>query len=87
MKIAKIKIEMEKYSDSVEATGVIRWCYQSAKKKTDFFAGVQFLDLDAATRRKINLMREWFTSPQYRQVRETKQRQRKTPSDIMRLPK
>lgn len=67
-------IQMEKYKDAIEASGEIRWCYQSAKNSGDFYAGVQFEDLPASQKRKIALMREWFTSPQYRAVRETKRK-------------
>lgn len=67
----RVRIEIEKYNDAIEATGTVRWCFQSAKKKEDFFAGIMFMNLDAAQGRKIALMREWFTSPQYRAMRET----------------
>jgi c-di-GMP-binding flagellar brake protein YcgR len=67
-------IQMEKYQDQIEARGEVRWCYQSTKKAGDFYAGVEFSDLDAAQKRKIAMMREWFTSPQYRAVRETKRK-------------
>lgn len=73
---AKVRliIEMEKYKDQIEASGEVRWCYQSAKNAGDFFAGVQFENLDPSQKRKIALMREWFTSPQYRAVREAKRK-------------
>jgi Tfp pilus assembly protein PilZ len=64
-------IQMEKYKDQIEASGEVRWCYQSAKHSKDFYAGVEFEELDPAQKRKISLMREWFLSPQYRAVRET----------------
>jgi len=67
-------IQMEKYQDQIEAAGEVRWCYQSTKKAEDFFAGVQFSDLDETQKRKIAMMKEWFTSPQYRAVRETKRK-------------
>ena len=69
-------IQMEKYKDQIEASGEVRWCYQSAKNTEDFYAGVQFDDLDPIQKRKIVLMREWFTSPQYRAVRDTKRKAR-----------
>jgi hypothetical protein len=72
----RMVIQMEKYKDQIEATGEIRWCYQSAKSSEDFYAGVQFDELDPVQKRKIALMREWFTSPQYRAVRETKRKGR-----------
>ena len=68
-------IQMDKYKDQIEASGEIRWCYQSVKNSKDFYAGVQFDDLDPAQARKIVLMKEWFTSPQYRAVRSTKRKE------------
>jgi c-di-GMP-binding flagellar brake protein YcgR len=68
-------IQMEKYKDQIEAAGEVRWCYQSAKIADDFYAGVQFSGLDPAQKRKIIQMREWFTSPQFRAVRDSKRRQ------------
>jgi len=70
----RMVIEMERYKDHIEAAGEVRWCYQSAKSSEDFFCGVEFSDLDAAEKRKIAMMRDWFTSPQYRAVRDTKRR-------------
>jgi len=67
-------IQMEKYQDQIEASGEVRWCYQSVKKTEDFYVGVQFSDLEPSQKRKIALMREWFTSPQFRAVRETKRK-------------
>ncbi len=67
----RVRIEIEKYQDAIEATGTIRWSFQSAKRKEDFFAGIMFVNLDSAQGRKIALMREWFTSPQYKAMRET----------------
>jgi Tfp pilus assembly protein PilZ len=70
----RIIIEMEKYKDQIDASGEVRWCYQSAKNAEDFYAGVQFENLDPIQKRKIAQMREWFNSPQYRAVRETTKR-------------
>jgi hypothetical protein len=72
----RIRIEMGKFQDAVEAVGVVRWCYQSAKKPGEFFAGAMFVDLSPAQLKKIALMREWFNSPQYRAMRESRHRQK-----------
>ena len=74
----RVRIEIEKYNDAIEATGTVRWCFQSAKKKEDYFAGIMFVNLDAAQARKISLMREWFTSPQYKAMRETDRKKKDT---------
>ena len=76
----RVTIQMEKYSDIIEAEGEIRWCHQSAKKAEDIYVGVQFLNLDPVQMRKISQMREWFTSPQYR----AKKKQR-PPSEILQI--
>jgi hypothetical protein len=70
----RARIEIERYKDAVEAAGVVRWCYQSARKKDDFHAGVMFLNLNPAQQKKVALMRDWFTSPQYKALRETRLR-------------
>lgn len=72
----RVRIEVEKYQDVIEATGTVRWCFQSAKRKEDFFAGIMFVNLDAGQTRKIALMREWFTSPQYRAMRDSERRKK-----------
>lgn len=72
----KIVIQMERYKDEIEAAGEVRWCYQSGKNSADFYAGVEFVDLPAAEKRKIATMRDWFTSPQYRAVRDAKAKRR-----------
>lgn len=68
----RICIQMERYQDEIQAAGEVRWCYQSSRNSEDFYAGVNFVDLDAVERRKIAMMRDWFTSPQYRAVRDAK---------------
>lgn len=62
----RIRLEMEKFKDVIEAAGVVRWCYQNSKRKDDFHVGIEFDDLPAAEARKIASLREWFTSPSLR---------------------
>ena len=77
----RVKIAVEKYQDVIETKGVVRWCYQSARKKEDFFIGVQFGNLDTLQVRKLAAMREWFTSPQYKAVKQ--QRRADKPPDLI----
>ncbi|HLY11629.1 MAG TPA: PilZ domain-containing protein [Planctomycetota bacterium] len=70
----RMVIEMDRYKDQISASGEVRWCYQSGKNSGDFYAGVEFTDLPAAEKRKIAMMRDWFTSPQYRAVRDSKKK-------------
>jgi len=74
----RIRIQMEKYKDEIVATGVVRWCFQSAKNAADFYAGVMFTDLDTSQLKKLTLMKEWFTSPQFKAIQETRSRKKKS---------
>ena len=68
----KVKIQMEKYKDSIETTGVIQWCFQNKSNSKEFYAGIKFEDMDDTQTRKLGRMRDWFTSPQYKAVRDSK---------------
>ncbi len=83
----KVVIHMDKFKDTLEAAGEVKWCYQSAKNSKDFYSGIQFTDLDGAQARRIATMRDWFSSPQYRAVRETKMRQKRTGGGDIVMPK
>lgn len=72
----KIRLEIAKFKDAIEAAGIVRWCYQNSRRKDDFHAGIQFDKLPGTESRKIASMREWFTSPAFRAVRETRNRKR-----------
>lgn len=72
----RVRIDMERYQDTLEVSAVVRWCHENARKKGEFHAGVMFLKLDDAQRRKLARMRDWFTSPQYKALRENRQRQK-----------
>lgn len=61
-----IRIEVEKYRETIESQGEIRWCAQSAKTPSDIYLGVAFVGIDAAERKKIAHMEELFTSAEYR---------------------
>jgi hypothetical protein len=70
----KVRIQVGKFKDSIETGGVVRWCFQSAKKKEDFFVGIEFHGRDPVQDRKVAAMRDWFTSPQYKAVKQSRQR-------------
>lgn len=82
----KLRLEIAKFKDAIEAVGIVRWCYQNAQRKDDFHAGIQFDGLPGTESRKIASMREWFTSPAFRAVRETKMR-KKSDNDGLVMPK
>ena len=70
----KVRIEMEQYNDVIETEGEIRWCYQSARNKEEFYAGIQFHNLPRLAATRIAKMREWFTSPEYKLKSSTRRR-------------
>src|SRR5579862_2218174 len=70
-----VRIEMEGQEDFIEAKAVVRWCEQDGRNDKDFHAGIQFDDLSEADLRKIDRMREWFTSPEYKSRRATQIRE------------
>lgn len=70
----QLRIEMEKFKDVIDAEGEVRWCYVSARDASEYYAGIQFLKLPAPAVSKINQMRAWFTSPEFRQRSATRRR-------------
>jgi PilZ domain len=78
----RVRIELEKYNDIIEAEGIVRWCFQSARNPADFYAGVEFRTLPQAQAALIGKMRSWFTSPEYKQ--KSAIRKRLAPPDLLR---
>ena len=70
----QVRIEMEQYKDVLETEGEVRWCYQSARDATDYYAGIQFKNMPPSQVARIAKMREWFTSPEYKLKSSTKRR-------------
>jgi hypothetical protein len=77
-----VRIEIEKYKDVIEAEGIVRWCFQSARDQADFYAGIEFRKLPPAQAALIGKMRSWFTSPEYKQKSAT--RKRLAPPELLR---
>src|SRR3982751_416194 len=61
-----LRIEMEKFKDVLEADGIVRWCYASARNAAEFYTGIEFLNIPPAQIAKIAGMRAWFTSPEFK---------------------
>jgi hypothetical protein len=61
---------------------VVRWCFESGVKPGDFYVGVMFTNLNASQKRKITLMRDWFTSPQFRALRAARRRKTDAASEF-----
>ncbi len=70
-----VRLEIEKFGDALSASGIVRWCHQSAKNPSAFFAGIMFTDLDPLQKKKISAMREWFTSSKCLKLRRAKARE------------
>jgi len=70
----RLRIEIERYKDAIEVEGEVCWCRPTAKAAA-FQAGIRFSSADPSLRRKIALMQEWFSSPQYRSIRERRLRE------------
>ena len=62
----KVRLEIEKFKDVIEAEGVVRWCFKGAGDETEFYAGIRFTDVPDAAVAKIARLRGYFTSPEYR---------------------
>jgi hypothetical protein len=70
----KVRLEIEKLKDIIEAEGVVRWCFQSAKEVGSFYAGIRFTKLPAPAASKIAKLRGYFTSPEYRSRNASRRR-------------
>lgn len=68
----KVRLEIEKFKDIIEAEGVVRWCFQSAREGNNFYAGIRFTKVPAGVASKIAQLRGYFTSPEYRSKRKMK---------------
>lgn len=71
----KLRLEIARQGDAVDASGVVRWCFESGSKPGDFYAGIMFTDLGERERRKISRMRDWFTSAQFKALSAARKRQ------------
>lgn len=70
----KVRLEIEKFKDIIEAEGVVRWCFQSAKETGNYYAGIRFTKLSSPTASKIAKLRGYFTSPEYRSRNASRKR-------------
>lgn len=62
----KVRLDIEKFKDVIEAEGVVRWCVQGAGDDGDYYAGILFTRVPAPAVAKIARLRGYFTSPEYR---------------------
>jgi hypothetical protein len=76
----KLRIEIEKFNDALEAAAEVRWCFECGTRPGDFYAGIQFVGLEDAQKRKIAVMRDYFNSPQAKAVRTAHKRPKGSPT-------
>ena len=62
----KVRLEIEKFKDVIEAEGVVRWCFKGATDDGEFYAGIRFTHVAEESASKIARLRGYFTSPEYR---------------------
>ena len=65
-----LKVTVAKFNDSVEMDGLTRWCHADPRNEEKFTVGVQFNPLDPVASRKLAQMRGWYTSAQYKAIRD-----------------
>jgi hypothetical protein len=70
----KVRLEIGSLNDTIEAEGVVRWCFQSAKEELNFYAGIEFTNMPRPVASKIAKLRGYFTSPEYLQKTGSKRR-------------
>lgn len=70
----KVRLEIEKLNDIIEAEGVVCWCFQCAKEESNFYAGIRFTQVPPSVASKIAKLRGYFTSPEYRSKAAVKRR-------------
>ena len=62
----RLTIRIAKFSDRFRCIGEVCWCYAAAHGKDEYYAGVRFLDLPPSDTKKIEKMRSWFNSSEYK---------------------
>ena len=62
----RLTINLTKFSDRFDCVGEVCWCYAAAHGEGEYYVGLRFLDLPASDIKKIEKMRSWFTSSEYK---------------------
>jgi hypothetical protein len=73
----RMKVTVAKFNDTLELDGVTRWCHADPKDPEKFTVGVEFTVLDPAVARKLGQMKGWYTSAQYKALRDQWLREQK----------
>jgi Tfp pilus assembly protein PilZ len=62
----KVRLDLEKFKDVIEAEGVVQLCVKGASENSGYYAGIRFTQLPEQAKAKIARLRGYFTSPEYR---------------------
>jgi c-di-GMP-binding flagellar brake protein YcgR len=62
----RVRIEITKPADIVEAQASVRWCAQNARNHAQYYIGLRFEKPDPQMQKKIAQMHVWFTSAEFR---------------------
>jgi len=62
----RLSLAIEKFNDTIDCDGEIRWCRQNAYKRDLFYVGIRFDSMGSSDQKKIIGLRDWLNSPEYR---------------------
>jgi len=62
----RVRLKLEKYQDEFRADGVVRWCVLNPYAPVEYFMGVEFVKVKDEQAKKLQKMRDLFTSPEYK---------------------
>lgn len=70
----RVDIHMKLFKDTFEAEGLVAWCCAHPSRTSLFLVGVCFKKTDPAHDRKIASIRDYLSSPEFRQKESTRRR-------------
>jgi hypothetical protein len=62
----RLKISLQKFGDQFDCVGQVCWCFAAARSTHEYYMGISFIDLPEADAKKIEKLRAWFTSAEYK---------------------
>jgi len=62
----QVRIDIAKPADILECGASVRWCAKNARNGAQYYVGLRFEKPGAQLQKKIEQMRVWFTSPEFR---------------------
>ncbi len=61
-----IAVRIPRVADTIEGTVVIHWCLANGKSVGEFLAGAEFIKMPDGTLAKIQFLRKYVRSPEYK---------------------